>query len=697
MRRSASEKKTGENTGNKMKAAFLAAAVLAIAGVAFYFSTTVHAAKASGPGSAELKPAAHNALPSKSLSLPLFFEPNQGQTAPQVKFLARGAGYGLFLTADEAVLQLQHSAVSTQHSAVSSSGASSSVIRMRLDGADASARVSGSSPLPGKSSYFIGNDPSKWHRDIPQFARVQYKSVYPGVDLVYYGNQRQLEYDFRVAPAADPNQIALSFQGATTRIDSGDLLLSTDQGDVRFRAPHIYQQDGKTQKSVAGGFRQLADNKIGFTLGVYDHSRELIIDPVLSYSTYLGGSGTESLVKIAVDSAGLIYVAGSTNSTDFPVTNGSSLNNPQAQNIFISEINPSLAGTAQLIYSAYLGGSKIDSLAGIAVSSVIDPLTSGVDVYVAGSTTSPDFPTNGVLAPFQAGPQSGTHGFVTRLNVGTNTLRYSTYLAGNGVDTLTGLAIDSAQNAFVTGDTTSSNDQSNGFPSNPNGYQLLSNSPGKPQFFASKINTGGSGPQSMLYSTYFGGGNPVGATAIGGGIAVDTSGNIYFTGTTNMLQGVGPNQEAKFPLFNAQQSCLDEVGNHGTCTLPNPTATDAFVAKINPNQRQCLHHRINRFHRFHSQLDYRCLLPAMPQQHRRRCPVPHQFRKRRVHREDWQRGVRWYLPAELRHLHRRHGRRQRPGHPGGSGTGSPRDGLDRITGPPGDRQRPPKRHIWRRR
>ena len=571
-----------------MKAAFLAAAVLAIAGVAFYFSTAMQAAKASGPGSVELKPAAHKALSSeslpKSLSLPLFFEPNQGQTAPQVKFLARGAGYGLFLTANEAVLQLQHSAFSTQHSGVSSSAASSSVIRMRLDGADASARVSGSSPLPGKSSYFIGNDPSKWHRDIPQFARVQYKSVYPGVDLVYYGNQRQLEYDFRVAPAADPNQIALSFQGATTRIDSGDLLLSTDQGDVRFRAPHIYQQDGKTQKSVAGGFRQLADNKIGFTLGAYDHSRELIIDPVLSYSTYLGGSGTESLVKIAVDSAGLIYVAGSTNSTDFPVTNGSSLNNPQAQNIFISEINPSLAGTAQLIYSAYLGGSKIDSLAGIAVSSVIDPLTSGVDVYVAGSTTSPDFPTDGVLAPFQAGPQSGTHGFVTRLNVGTNTLRYSTYLAGNGVDTLTGLAIDSAQNAFVTGDTTSSNDQSNGFPSNPNGYQLLSNSPGNPQFFASKINTGGSGPQSMLYSTYFGGGNPVGATAIGGGIAVDTSGNIYFTGTTNMLQGVGPNQEAKFPLFNAQQSCLDEVGNHGTCTLPNPTATDGFVAKINPNQ-----------------------------------------------------------------------------------------------------------------
>ncbi len=294
-----------------MKAAFLAVAMLAAAGTVFYLGTTVHAAKASEPQPAAHKALASNPLP-KSLSLPLFFEPNQGQTAPQVKFLARGASYGLFLTADEAVLQLQHSAFSTQHSApgsqlsaVSSQRASSSVIRMRLDGADASAHVSGASPLPGKSSYFIGNDPSKWHRDIPQFARVEYKGVYPGVDLVYYGDQGQLEYDFRVAPSADPNQIALSFRGASTRIDSGDLLLSTEQGDVRFRAPHIYQQDGNNQKSVAGAFRQLADNKIGFTIGAYDHSRELVIDPVLSYSTYLGGSGTESLVKIAVDSAGL--------------------------------------------------------------------------------------------------------------------------------------------------------------------------------------------------------------------------------------------------------------------------------------------------------------------------------------------------------------------------------------------------------
>jgi hypothetical protein len=579
-----------------MKAAFLAAAVLAIAGVAFYFSTTVHAAKASGPGSAELKPAAHKTLPSKSLSLPLFFEPNQGQTAPQVKFLARGAGYGLFLTADEAVLQLHPSAVSSQPLALSSRGASSSVIRMRLDGASASARVSGASPLPGKSSYFIGNDPSKWHRDIPQFARVQYEAVYPGVNLVYYGDQGQLEYDFRVAPAADPKQIALSFKGASARIDSGDLLLATGQGDVRFHAPRIYQQDGKIQTPIAGSFRQLADNKIGFTIGDYDHSRELVIDPVLSYSTYLGGSKTEAQVKIAVDSAPLIYVAGATNSPDFPVTDGSSLNPaPGAQNIFISKINPTLAGTAQLVYSIYLGGSGTDSLSGIAVDAAFS-------IYVAGSTTSSDFPTT--PNAFQRKPQTGSHGFLTKISLGLNATyapAYSTYLAGNGVDRVTGLAIDgSQQNAYVTGDTTSTNPASEGFPANANAFQPCPFGPvqsngtcpvasGPPQFFASKINTGGSGPLSMLYSTYFGGGNPAGATAVGGGIAVDPSPNnapnMYITGTTNMLPTVGGNGEAKFPLFNAQQSCLNEASNHGTCTGANGTTnTDAFVAKINPNQ-----------------------------------------------------------------------------------------------------------------
>jgi len=565
-----------------MKAAFLAVAVLASAGVVFYFSTTVHAARASGPASAGQRSAAHEALPSKSLSLPLFFEPNQGQTAPQVKFLARGAGYGLFLTADEAVLDLQRMSPNPRTASASPEQKAGSVIRMHLEGANSSARVSGASPLPGKSSYFIGNDPSRWHRDVPQFARVQYQAVYPGVDLVYYGDQGQLEYDFRVAPAADPSQIALSFQGASARIDSdatGDLILATANGDVRFRAPRVYQQDGSVQKPVAGSFREIAENKIGFTVADYDHSRELVIDPVLSYSTYLGGTGTEGLVKVAVSGSGdgNIYLAGSTNSTDFPVTDGSL--KPGAQNIFISKIFPQNAGTgtSQLVYSIYLGGSQVDSLAGIAVDV-------NSNIYVAGSTTSPNFPTpNGLPFTVTGGTQ---HGFVSAITFNAQTvvyaLTYSTYLAGNGIDMVTGLAIDGTGNAFVTGVTTSTNDQSNGFPANPNGFQTASFA--LSQFFASKIYTKGTGAQSMLYSTYLGGGNPQSGQTVGGGIAVDGAGNMYITGATNFLPVDGPNPgEVRFPLSLAYQGCLDGA-SRPSCTLSNPppTALDAFVAKITP-------------------------------------------------------------------------------------------------------------------
>lgn len=554
-----------------MRSAFLATAVLATAGVAFYFSNGIHVAKASGPVASSSKATASN-----SLSLPLFFEPNQGQTDPQVKFLARGAGYGLFLTADEAVLQLQRTAGKQQQSTQPAS-----VIRMRMVGANAWAQISGASPLPGKSNYIVGNDPSKWQHNLPQFAQVEYRGVYPGVDLVYYGDQGKLEYDFRVAPSADPNRIALSFEGATTHIDSGDLLLSTAQGDVRFHAPRIYQQDGKLQQRVAGSFRQLADNRVGFKIGNYDHQRELVIDPVLTYSTYLGGSNTEDLVNLAVDANGNLYLAGSTLSTNFPTTSNSYQSTlAGSQNIFIAVLNPFQAPGQQLLYATYLGGSNFDYASGIALSSAVDQGTTPFDIYVAGWTTSQDFPTAGVLTGFQSAPQSGTHGFVARLNFSASSqLRYSTYLAGNGVDTVTGLAVDDAGNAFVTGTTTSTNDPSNGFPANANGYQLQSNAPN--QFFASEINTKGSGPLSMIYSTYFGGGNPQSGQTQGGGIALDTSGDMYITGGTNFLSGTGPNGEAKFPLLNAQQACLDEPGKTA-CTLNNPTALDAFVAKINP-------------------------------------------------------------------------------------------------------------------
>ena len=346
----------------------------------------------------------------------------------------------------------------------------------------------------------------------------------------------------------------------------------------------------------------LAANKIGFSIGDYDHSRELVIDPVLSYSTYLGGSGTEgglvgtspeNLVKVAVDSGDQIYVAGSTNSaftSIFPPPLNT--NNPPpiqstlagTQNIFIAVLNTNqnVPASQQLVFATYIGGSQIDSLAGLSVDK-------NRSIYIAGTTTSPNFPQANALP--QLGVVSGTHGFLSAITlVGIDySLTYSTFLAGNGVDSVTGLAIDQNQNSYVTGVTTSSNNasQQNPFPASPNGYQTGSNSAGNLQFFASKINTIDSGFQAMLYSTYFGGGYPATAIAIGGGIAVDpssTSPNMYFTGTTNMLNSLPSGvTAAPFPLLDAQQSCLNEATK---TTCPGQTATttvDAFVAKINPN------------------------------------------------------------------------------------------------------------------
>ena len=633
-----------------MKAAMLAVVILTVAGMALHFASWGSATGSAGsnlagsppagtvPGldlvsSSAGRPAAHP-VSKRSLSFPLFFEPNVGQTDGRVKFLARGSGYGLFLTADEAVLSLQHPIAKGKP-------AKSNVIRMHLDGASSSARIQGAEPLPGKSNYFIGNDPSKWHRGISQFARVEYQSVYPGVDLVYYGNQKQLEYDFRVAPGADPNQIALSFKGASAHLDSGDLVLTTADGDIRFQAPHIYQpttsqptsgtkaaadSSKPASSAVAGGFRLIADNKIGFTVGPYDHSRELVIDPLLSYSTYLGMGG-ESLcnvagicqfVSVAVDSADNVYAAGSTTSANFPTTAGAiqtTLNG--AQNIFIAVLSPSAgSGSAQLLFATYLGGSGKDSLGGVAVDPV-NPSFPNINIYVAGTTSSQDFPTT-ANAFQQTATFTGTqtHGFLSTINAsnvsGSNvfTLSYSTFLAGNANsgsttenDIVTGLAVDSFFDAYVTGTTTSS-DILTGFPSTPNAYQIcpwqLAQPGGTPcpvtsgpkQLFASEVFTQGSGLQSMLYSTYFGGGYEVGVPSTGGGIAVDVpsnntrnSVNMYFTGTTSMPGVPGPNGEAAFPLVNAWQSCLNQSGQTQAsgCGAAG-TNTDAFVVKLNPNQ-----------------------------------------------------------------------------------------------------------------
>jgi hypothetical protein len=504
--------------------------------------------------------------------LPLMFEPNQGQIDASVKFAARGSGYGLYLTAQEAVLVLEHAAAGTRHSA-----AQTSAVSMQLVGANSSAEPVGDVQLPGRSNYFIGNDPRKWHRDIPQFARVRYRSVYPGVDLVYYGNQGQLEYDFEVAPGSDPGQVALRFQNLANHspknpriVASGDLVVDVAGNDVRLRAPRVYQKVGAEERIVAGRFELRGQRKdeVGFELGAYDRSQTLIIDPVLAYSTYLGGTGAESCSAItglpftpgcpaiAVDAASNAYVAGSTESTNFPQTTGEfqpELAAGATANVFIAKFNS--AGT--LLFATYLGGNGTDYAAGVATDT-------GFDVIVAGTASSGNFPTTDGAnnAAFQTTPVSGgKHVFVSKLDPTGRILLYSTYLSGHGIDIASGLAVDQGgSNAYVTGTTTSA-DVGTGFPSTIGAFQTKPTIPGLNQFFFTKVDPNASGSASVLYSTYFGGSSPSTGTVVGGGIAVDTNSNAYFTGGTNFID---------MPVLNAFQAT-------------NKGGYDVIVAKFNPS------------------------------------------------------------------------------------------------------------------
>jgi hypothetical protein len=494
--------------------------------------------------------------------LPLMFEPNQGQADARVRFLARGSGYGLYLTAQEAVLALQHSAAD-------SPSRGPFTVSMKLVGATSAVEPAGDAPLPGKSNYFIGNDPAKWHRDIPQYARVRYRNVYPGIDLVYYGNQGRLEYDFEIAPGSDPKIVAFKFQGSENlRIDAdGDLVVAVGGSNVRLQAPRIYQKFGVEERSVDGRFELRGEEKkkVGFRLGAYDRSQTLVIDPTLTYSTYLGGSGAESCSAItglpftpgcpaiAVDAASNAYVAGSTTSaTDFPGTANEyqqKLATGAAANAFIAKFNPAGA----LLFATYLGGGGTDYTAGVAVDS-------GFDLIVAGTTSSINFPTTS--GAFQTAPvSSGKHVFVSKLDPAGQKLLYSTYLSGSGTDIASGLALDPGGNAYVTG-TTTSNEVETGFPSTVGSYQTAPAAVGTIQFFLSKVNPNLSGTSSVPYSTYFGGGSPSGvaAAAVGGGIAIDSTSNVYITGGTNFTN---------LPLLNAYQAT-------------NKGGLDVFVAKFNP-------------------------------------------------------------------------------------------------------------------
>lgn len=529
--------------------------------------------------------------------LPLIFEPNQGQgnldpADQRAKFVTRGSGYSLFLGSEGAILSL------VSHEPSKSKDASPTRVeslQMKLAGANRNANLTGAELLPGKSNYFLGNDPAKWHGGVPQFARVRYEDVYPGINLVFYGNQGHLEYDFQVAPGSDPKQAELEFNGAKQlELKDGALRIRSENGSVQLEAPRVYQEIAGRQQPVEGRFVLRGANRAGFAVGSYDHSRQLIIDPILTFSTYFGGSGDERATSVAVDGSFNIYIAGSTMSPNLPTTAGifqPALATGATQNVYIAKITPPLGSiVAALDYVTYLGGSGSDYPVGIKVNG-------GGEAYVAGTTTSPDFPTT--LTAYQNTPEvAGTHAFVTWLQNDATALKYSSYLSGNGTDIASGMTIDASGYIYVTG-TTTSTDASSGlvqFPASnlPQGipFQSISRSPGQPQFFVTKVNTNAPKQQSIAYSTFFGGAsfNTPTAIAVGGGIAVDTSGNVYFTGTTNYLfSGCAGCGGSDFPILNAYQPCLDQpppttIINPPSCTNATTTTDpDAFVAKLNLN------------------------------------------------------------------------------------------------------------------
>jgi hypothetical protein len=503
--------------------------------------------------------------------LPLSFEANQGQTDAQVKFLSRGRGYSLFLTPNEAVLVLRKaegarqqasektdSALSTQNSELSS------VVRMKLAGANPQPRVVGLSELPGKVNYFIGNDPAKWRTNVPTYAKVKYAGVYPGVDAVYYGNQGQLEYDLIVAPGTDPKTIALAFEGAEKlELDEkGDLVLQIAGGELRLRKPLVYQEIGGVRKEISAAYvldpnpkSKIANPKsasVGFQVASYDASKPLIIDPVLVYSTYLGGTGADQGFGVAVNTSGNAFVVGSSASVTFNSAAHVDLGPGGGNDAFVAKLN---ATGSALDYLTFVGGSTEDQGFGIAVESS-SPGCAGGCAYITGRTNSTNFPLKNAVQTSKSGSASTFDAFVTKLNecgsldpcVVGGPAGYSTYLGGSQDESGNGIALDSANRAYVVGQTKSTN-----FPAK---NALRSKNGGVTDVFVAKLDPALVGAASLIYATYLGGSGD----DTGNGIAVDGSFNVYITGET---------ASSNFPVTTG---AFDTTFNG---------LVDAFVAKLN--------------------------------------------------------------------------------------------------------------------
>jgi beta-propeller repeat-containing protein/ASPM-SPD-2-Hydin domain-containing protein len=530
--------------------------------------------------------------------LPVSFEANLGQASDQVKYLAKGEGFTLFLTLTEAVLAMRAPAPemglfersrrgskasrpgkAINNSQTSPAGRLSSttnsfrartpdktvLLRMRLVGANPTPQIAGLEELPGRTNYFIGSDPRKWHTNLPNYAKVKLGGVYPGVDLIYYGSRRRLESDFILAPGADPEVIELSFQGADrVRLEekTGDLVLSAKGGQIRLHKPIVYQETASAghrafafprKGFINARYARRGTNEVGLQIGSYDRTRPLVIDPVLTYSTYLGGSAGDQGYGIAADSAGNAYVTGTTASANFPTAHAfqPSINQLLGfeSDVFITKLSPD---GSSFVYSTFLGGTNSESGYAIAADSL-------GNAYITGGTDSADFPvTPGAFQTiFKGGP--GGDAFLTKISPNGSSLVYSTYLGGIGFDESHGIAVDASGNAYVAGVTSSPD-----FPITPGAAQIvfkgwIYGNPTTPSgcgdAFVTKLNAQGTG---LLYSTYLGGSGCDGAA----GIAVDSGGNAYITGSTYSVD---------FPTTSG----AFQVGRSGP-------GDNIFVTKVNP-------------------------------------------------------------------------------------------------------------------
>ncbi|MEP6717324.1 MAG: SBBP repeat-containing protein, partial [Terriglobia bacterium] len=484
---------------------------------------------------------------------PLSFEANEGQTDSRVKFLSRRGAASLFLTATEAVISLRETKPSDVPKVSS--------IALKWAGANPAASVEGVSPLKATANYLLGRDPSKWQSGISTFGKVRYEDIYPGIDLIYYGDGGNLEYDLDLAPGADPARVRMKFSGAERlEIDSsGDLVVETGGEQVRFHKPVAYQVAASAGNAgrdmVAARFVRHGPAEIGFEMGSYDHARSLIIDPQLTYSTYLGGSGNDQGEKLTLDTNGNAYVVGLSYSSDFPVAGAYQSANGGTINAVVSKLNTEAAGSASLVYSTYLGGSGTN----IGRAIVVDSLG---QAYIVGDTNAPNFPvTSGA---FQTTCKLATgvctsDVFAAKLNASGTALLYSTYLGGTGSEFGFAVAIDLNGHIFVGANTGSAD-----LPVTAGAYQTTFAGGGVKygDAWIAKLNPGGQGASDLLYATYLGGSGSEALFAM----VIDSTGALCLTGSTT---------SDNFPLSASAFSTT--YRGSGALTLG-----DVFVTKLNP-------------------------------------------------------------------------------------------------------------------